>query len=262
MGGRPVNASEHLNEIAPALVAAQRTLRNPTTDSTATVPMKSGGKYSYKYLSLPGLLEHVRSAYRELGLALMQEVEGDSAGVAVTTRIVHLSGQWVEFGPLFLPASGTPQDRGSAITYARRYALAAAVGLASDEDDDGAKAAARPTSAGDAFDQARPRPTQSSDEVGAASEDSEPARSETGEGSVAGEGHAPAPDPEEGGPSEVETPASGDTPSTSGATPEQFDRLIRLYETKVKMLRAAGVSKQSEITFAKAEELILAKASA
>lgn len=255
MGGRPVNASEHLNEIAPALVAAQRTLRNPTTDSTATVPMKSGGKYSYKYLSLPGLLEHVRSAYRELGLALMQEVEGDSAGVAVTTRIVHLSGQWIEFGPLFLPASGTPQDRGSAITYARRYALAAAVGLASDEDDDGAKAA-RSTSAGEAFDQARPRPTNSSDEVGAASEESEPARSETGEGSVAGEGHAPAPDPEEGGPSEVETPASGP------ATPEQWDRLLRLYSSKVSTLKAAGVAKQSEVTFGKAEELILAKAGA
>ena len=57
----------------------------------------------------------------------------------MTTRIYHSDG-WVEkFGPLQIFSGSTPQQAGSAITYGRRYALSAALGIAADEDNDGAE---------------------------------------------------------------------------------------------------------------------------
>jgi hypothetical protein len=135
-----MNSSEKLDEIAPALVAAQQSLKNPRADSKARVQTKQGGAYEYRYLSLPALLEAVRTALKSVGLSMVQEIVGTPNGIGVTTRIVHLSGQWLETGPLVLPASGGPQEYGSSITYGRRYSLAAALGLAADEDDDAAKA--------------------------------------------------------------------------------------------------------------------------
>ncbi len=130
-----MNHSDKLDEIAPALVAAARKLRNPKVDTKGQVR----GKADYMYLGLPALLESVRDAYRELGLTFAQEVTGQDGGITITTRVMHLSGQWIDFGPTFIPAQGGPQDYGSAITYGRRYSLAAAVGLAAEEDDDGAR---------------------------------------------------------------------------------------------------------------------------
>ena len=74
------------------------------------------------------------------GLAVAQSVAGDEHTIAVETRIYHSSGWTESFGPLVLAAPGGAQAAGSAITYARRYALCAALGIAPDEDDDGAKA--------------------------------------------------------------------------------------------------------------------------
>lgn len=131
-----MNGSESQAELSASLVAALSDLRNPTKDSKGQVR----GNPNYRYLSLPALCEHVRAAFGGTGLAFSQEVVSDAGGVGVITRIVHSSGEWLESGPLTLPAVGSPQDIGSAITYARRYALAAVVGLAADEDDDGKKA--------------------------------------------------------------------------------------------------------------------------
>lgn len=130
-----MQSSEKLDELTPALVATLRDLKNPAPDTKGQVR----GKADYKYLSLPKLLEVIRASCRSTGLGFVQEVVGAPNGVGVTTRIVHLSGQWLETGPLVLPVTGGPQDFGSAMTYARRYALAAAFGLAAEEDDDAAR---------------------------------------------------------------------------------------------------------------------------
>jgi hypothetical protein len=58
----------------------------------------------------------------------------------IRTRIIHSSGECMEFGPLAGSVGGDWQKVGSGITYARRYALAAALGIAADEDDDAATA--------------------------------------------------------------------------------------------------------------------------
>lgn len=135
-----MNGSEQLDQIAPALVAGLGKLKNPRPDGHGQVR----GKSDYKYLTLPALCEHVRVAFDKVGLVFSQEVVSDSEGVGVVTRIMHLSGQWLEYGPLMLAVQGTAQEAGSALTYCRRYSLAAAVGLAADEDDDGKKASTRP----------------------------------------------------------------------------------------------------------------------
>jgi hypothetical protein len=67
---------------------------------------------------------------------VVQDASLCDRGVSVTTRLIHSSGQWIEFGPLTVPMS--KQDAhgvGSATTYARRYGLSAALGIVADDDD-------------------------------------------------------------------------------------------------------------------------------
>lgn len=109
------------------------------------------GKFSYSYADLPDIVDAVRPVLATHGLGIGQTVEASGPGtVAVTTRIFHSAGHSESFGPLTLPAGNDAQSAGSAITYARRYSLCAALGIAADEDDDGAQAtkqsgAARPS---------------------------------------------------------------------------------------------------------------------
>src|SRR3990167_1855456 len=103
----------------------------------AKIKTKTGADYEYSYADLPDILDAVRPILTAEGLALTQSVEllGDEL-IGVVTRIYHTGG-WVEtFGPTPMPAAGDPRAIGSAITYARRYAVSAALGIASDEDTD------------------------------------------------------------------------------------------------------------------------------
>lgn len=126
-----------LDKLAPALVAALAELTDPRKDSKATVPTKTGGQYQYTYLSLPSLLDHVRPVLAKHHLAVVQMASRTEQGAAVVTMLVHESGQTLTSPPLELRATGLAQEMGSAITYARRYSLAAMLGLAGSDDDDG-----------------------------------------------------------------------------------------------------------------------------
>lgn len=123
-----------------AFLAAQRELPDIPKTKTAKIPTKNGGEYSYKYADLPDVLSIARPILNKHGLSVSQSVAGDPNSVAVTTRIYHEAGHVEEFGPLVLPSGGDARAAGSAVTYARRYGLTAALGIASDEDDDGAQA--------------------------------------------------------------------------------------------------------------------------
>lgn len=96
------------------------------------------GKFSYSYASLPDILEQVRPVLASHGLAVAQTVDDKDGDVAIWTAISHVDGWDQVFGPTVMSAGNTPQQTGSAITYARRYALTAALGIAPDEDDDAA----------------------------------------------------------------------------------------------------------------------------
>ena len=92
------------------------------------------------YVDLAGCVEAVIDALNINGLALQQFSHERDGGVAIETRLIHESGEVIDCGVLFVPA--TKQDAqgyGSALTYARRYSLMAACGIAP-EDDDGNKA--------------------------------------------------------------------------------------------------------------------------
>lgn len=125
-------------DLAAAFAAAQAEMPDITKGRTANV-----GQYKYTYADLSDVLGALRPVLAKHGLFLTQNVVSRANVVDVWTTIGHRSGQSFDFGPMSFPAGNTPQTAGSAVTYARRYSLLAAVGLAT-EDDDGQAAATTP----------------------------------------------------------------------------------------------------------------------
>lgn len=140
-----MKTSEQINEVATALAKAQAAMQPAIKDAINPA-------FRSKYADLTAVWEACRKPLTSNGIATMQDVETTADGIAVTTRLVHTSGQWIEFGPLVVPlAKRDAHGVGSATSYAKRYALSAAVGIVSD-DDDGNAATDRATA------QAQPEP--------------------------------------------------------------------------------------------------------
>jgi hypothetical protein len=126
-----------MKNIASALVRAQRGFAPALKTST-------NPHFRSKYVDLAGCIEAVVDALNAAGIALIQRTSEDSTGVTVETVFVHESGEMMECGKLHVPASKQDaQGYGSALTYARRYSLMAAAGIAP-EDDDGNAASKTP----------------------------------------------------------------------------------------------------------------------
>ncbi len=129
-----MKSSETLGAISPALTKALGALENPK--NTATNP-----HFKSKYAPLDVILNDARPVLAKHGLALIQSTETVNGWPAVTTRIVHESGEWIESEPLALPPQkDTAQGHGSGLTYSRRYSAAAILGVSSEDDDDGSRA--------------------------------------------------------------------------------------------------------------------------
>jgi len=127
--------SPEVDKIMTAFVAALSEVDAVTKTRTADM-----GSHKYTYADIGSVLDTIKPVLTKHQLGVSQPVDQDG----VTTLIVHDSGQWLQFGPLSIkPTTNTPQATGSAITYARRYALVAAFNLATD-DDDGAHASRQP----------------------------------------------------------------------------------------------------------------------
>lgn len=132
-----MQTSEQINEFAAALAKAQGQIQGAVKDSTNPA-------FKSRYADLASVWDACRVALSLNGLAVVQGPALADRGVSVTTRLLHSSGQWAE-STLILPMDkATAQGAGSAITYARRYALAAMVGVAPDDDDDGNAASQQP----------------------------------------------------------------------------------------------------------------------
>ena len=142
-----MRTSEAIGKISAAFVAAQSDMNG----------LRKDGKnpfFSSNYITLDSILEYVRPILTHHGIALLQTNSGviqnhdaDIIGLTVTTRLQHASGEWIE-NDVSLPViprvdrSGKslpldPQSLGSGLTYGRRYALTALLGIGAEVDDDG-----------------------------------------------------------------------------------------------------------------------------
>lgn len=131
--------------LAAALVAALAELVTIDKGRSAKIPTKDGKSYSYTYADIADVVAETRPVLAKNGLVALTPVSGHERGLACTVTLVHVSGEEREFQPLPFTASTDPQQAGSAITYYRRYALLAALGMATiDDDGAAAKEAPRP----------------------------------------------------------------------------------------------------------------------
>ena len=127
--------SEHINELATALAKFQGQLEQPKMNSTVKVKTRTGGEYSFKYADLSECKAAARKALSENGLSVTQLVEDD---YSVNTMLLHSSGQWIS-SKLRMPVNTNVADAqtiGAAITYAKRYAFCAILGIVADDDND------------------------------------------------------------------------------------------------------------------------------
>jgi hypothetical protein len=122
--------SETLPGIVAALVKFQAALEPARKDA-------SNPHLKNKYASLAAVWEALSGPLTANGLAVLQPARLDGAFVEVQTILLHTSGEKMEFGPLRMPVGekSTAQQVGSALTYARRYALSSLLGVVADDDD-------------------------------------------------------------------------------------------------------------------------------
>lgn len=122
-----------MKELYTALVSLQADLT--PVGKTASNPF-----FKSKYAPLPEVMATIQPLLAKHKLAVMQLMDNLNGEPALTTIVAHESGQEIRSTSPLLLAKNDPQSHGSAVTYARRYGLMAALGLVADEDDDGNKA--------------------------------------------------------------------------------------------------------------------------
>jgi hypothetical protein len=139
-----MKSSDSIGLIAPAIVKAAADLGPVVKDATNPA-------FRNKYATLDAIMEQVRPVLAAHGLAVMQGVlhpetdGGRVVGIAVETRLLHLSGEWLASVVVVPVEKPTAQGAGSAISYGRRYGLSAMLGLTAEDDDgNGASTSKRP----------------------------------------------------------------------------------------------------------------------
>jgi hypothetical protein len=139
-------AQTNLSELAAALVEFQADVPTISKNRTAKIKTRTGADYSYNYADLGDIWDAVRAPLNKNGLAVTQSLTGGSDGwTGIKTTIWHKSGQHYAETVDVPTQDKTAQETGSQITYYKRYALAAALGISTEEDDDGQAGNDKPT---------------------------------------------------------------------------------------------------------------------
>jgi hypothetical protein len=125
--------SEQINELALALSKVQGELTPAVKDSKNPF-------FKSSYADLSSVWNSCKEALSKNGLAIIQTMDVKDGQYMLVTTLAHGSGQWMRSLLPILNEKGNAQGLGSAITYMRRYALSAIVGVTCDEDDDGNEA--------------------------------------------------------------------------------------------------------------------------
>jgi hypothetical protein len=135
-------SSESIGAIAAALAKAQGELTNPEKSLIATTrsPFPREGDRTFRYASLASGLDIVRKSLGQHEIATVQTttIDKDSGQIQLTTLLAHASGEWIssDWPVCGVSETATPHRMGAALTYARRYALFALVGIAGEDDLD------------------------------------------------------------------------------------------------------------------------------
>ncbi len=131
--------SDQLNELFSALCKAQGEIKRASKDG-------NNPHFRAKFASLESVVDASRDALNKYGLSVTQvTTAGDDGSLHLITMLGHISGQFIYGRYPVVPVKQDPQGFGSALSYAKRYSLAAIVGVvSSDEDDDGEAAMSRP----------------------------------------------------------------------------------------------------------------------
>lgn len=123
-----MQTSEQINELATALAKAQGEITGALKDSANPF-------FKSKYADLASCWDACRLPLSKNGLAVTQFPMTEATETFLVTILMHSSGQWMRSSLEVRPKDDTPQAMGSALTYARRYALTAVVGVAQVDDD-------------------------------------------------------------------------------------------------------------------------------
>jgi hypothetical protein len=131
-----MKTSESIDKIFPAFIAFQAEM--PAVPKDAYNP-----HFKNKYATLGAITEAMRPHLLKNGLAITQSLVYADGVQLLVTRIMHISGQWMQDGGYALtPTKNDPQGMASAVTYARRYTMGATFGIITEDDDDGNAASA------------------------------------------------------------------------------------------------------------------------
>ena len=124
-----MRTSETITKIADALVKAQSAMKPALKDSR-------NPHFNSRYADLASVWDAIREPLTSNGLSVIQMVgSNELEKTTLTTRVTHVSGEWIESTWQIPVGKQDPQGLGSAISYARRYALASAIGVVQDDDD-------------------------------------------------------------------------------------------------------------------------------
>lgn len=142
--------SETIGKISEALSKAQGSIKHATFDST-------NPHFKSKYASLSAVMDSCKQPLSDNGIAIIQGASVVEKRLLISTMLAHTSGEWIRDSLSIALEKDTAQGIGSAITYGRRYALSAIVGIVADEDDDGNAASTR-QNARNAKTETKPKP--------------------------------------------------------------------------------------------------------
>lgn len=123
-----MNRSENFNELAGALSKAQGEMEAAIKDSV-------NPHFKSRYADLAAVWDAARAPLTKHGLSVVQTVSRGDSGLFLLTSLIHSSGQWISSEMPLILSREDMQGLGSALTYARRYSLAAICGIAQDDDD-------------------------------------------------------------------------------------------------------------------------------
>ena len=135
-------SAETIGALAAALAKAQAELTNPEKSLTATLPTGSPGEAdrTFRYAPLASGLDIVRKCLGRHEIAVVQTtaIDQEAGLVRLTTMLAHASGEWLssDWPVCAIAETASPHRMGAALTYARRYALFAMVGIAGEDDLD------------------------------------------------------------------------------------------------------------------------------